>query len=432
MKAPERRVSRLDALLLGALVFLPKFDLLAAAGGSLRIDDLVLVAVVVRWRGAVQFLPRWLYRCWLYTSLAAVGSLMAASLAGRVDFFAAALYVLRPLEYGVAVLLGIAFQRAGCDAWVTRFLAAYTMALAALSALQVAGWHVGVSRFDYGRAAGNLGGPYELAAVASMLTIFFAMRRSPGYAMVAAVPLLLSGSRVSLIATVLVLLSTGGRYGSWLVRAAVVSGASALIIVGSGTLATTTVERIATTEVWSGARAGCDYARAAGDVDTAAAYEYIAYARLQQDVVGRAGDVSSAVRFARWCLIGKSMDGAAEWALGLGPSFAGASVDGQYVRYVAEGGLFGLAVWLYFWVSVGVRVPAVRPLLATLLLTALFIDILAASRPMILFWFLAGSLGLAVGGSRVSAPGGRFISADATHNLPVDSGRSRRQIGSRG
>jgi hypothetical protein len=100
-------------------------------------------------------------------------------------------------------------------------------------------------------------------------------------------------------------------------------------------------------------------------------------------------DASNLVRFFRWHLILNTFDDAPDVLFGLGPSFVGPSVDGSYLRMFAEGGVLGVLAWLALIVAWLRRTPLWMVCVTiSLLVGALFIDIVYAERPMVLFWAL--------------------------------------------
>lgn len=385
----------MDVVLLVLLFIPPKITLLGSSGGSVRLDDLVLAVVVVRHARLFPLLPHWIRRALPWLALLGAISLSLAVTRSHIGLVSATLYAVRPFEYMATALLGLALVHRDRGAAADRVLEGLTVLLAVLSVLQVAGLKIGVSQFAYQRAAGNLGGPYELAAVSALLLFDALSRRRLLIAAVATLPLVLSSSRTTVVAVALVIL-LAHRTGlpkfvkEFAVVAVIVSSTFAALGVGSqspDSLAT----RLATTRIGQGVQEGCAYAKAVGPIHSQGEYFEAAYARLLQSGAVVGSDASSKIRFARWCLLLTNLRDPMSIAFGYGPSYAGAAVDGQYVRYVVEGGVLGLLAWLLLWAVALLRLDvSLRNGLLALLATGLFIDILTAARPMELFWLLTG------------------------------------------
>ncbi|HCD2177544.1 TPA: hypothetical protein NBJ32_005638, partial [Klebsiella pneumoniae] len=72
------------------------------------------------------------------------------------------------------------------------------------------------------------------------------------------------------------------------------------------------------------------------------------------DIITNAGngDASAFIRFTRWVtLIKTASENVINFLIGLGPSYAGMAVDGNYVRMFVETGLIGLLAYIIFLVS---------------------------------------------------------------------------------
>ena len=154
------------------------------------------------------------------------------------------------------------------------------------------------------------------------------------------------------------------------------------------------VGRLATTSVFRSWVESGKQANAVPPLHTAGDYQTVAYPRLYDFLnVGGADSVgaepSALIRFFRWHLLLNTIDDPLDVVFGLGPSFAGPSVDGSYVRFFADGGVVGVIAWVALIVVWLRRSPVwMTALTVTLLVGGVFIDILYAERPMVLFWTL--------------------------------------------
>ena len=152
--------------------------------------------------------------------------------------------------------------------------------------------------------------------------------------------------------------------------------------------------RLASTSVLGSWAVADGLAASVPHVRTAAEYQNIAYAHINDYVnAGNAAasgaEPSNLVRFFRWHLILDTVDDPIDIALGLGPSFVGPSVDGSYLRFFADGGVLGALAWLTLIVLWIRRSPLwMVCVTTTVLVGTLFIDIVYAERPMVLFWVL--------------------------------------------
>jgi hypothetical protein len=152
--------------------------------------------------------------------------------------------------------------------------------------------------------------------------------------------------------------------------------------------------RLASTSVLGSWNAAGDIADLVPPVRSAQEYAFAAYSGMNvylnaNTMADRGVEASNLVRFYRWHLILKTIDDPADVIFGLGPSFVGPSVDGSYLRFYADGGVLGLLAWAAL-IVVWLRRPPLWMVCATLtlLVGALFIDIVYAQRPMVLYWML--------------------------------------------
>lgn len=387
-------------VVLGSLMFLlPQINLVHLGGGSIRVDDALLVLMAaLYWRKTASYVPAWFTKRVLLVAAASTISFMLAVSFSRVQVLSAALYSLRPFEYMLAIPLGIELGRTVRRPQLERILKAVILLLAVMSILQIGGIPLGVSAFSYGRAAGNVGGPYELAALSAIL-IFYFLKRAPLWAALAIVPLVLSASRITSFAVLAVFLISGRRFVRLSSRLAVIVVCGALFLLSTTLGAKSTpssssdalISRLANTSIVSSANAGCDYAWALPPVQSQSEYFAAGYTQLGYTNIGVGPDVSSQIRFIRWCLLLRGLRSPDLLMFGYGPSFAGAAVDGQFVRYLVEYGIFGLLAWSALWLScLRNSCDSLRASLSVLLVTAVFIDILVSDRPMVLFWVLMG------------------------------------------
>jgi hypothetical protein len=153
-------------------------------------------------------------------------------------------------------------------------------------------------------------------------------------------------------------------------------------------------QRLASTSVLGSWFAADDIAASVPHPRNSAQYQFDAYdglnIYLNANTAADAGaDESNLVRFFRWHLILDTMNDPSAVLFGLGPSYVGPSVDGSYLRMYADGGVLGVLAWVVLIVAWLRRRPLWMVCVTiSMLVGALFIDILYAERPMVLFWAL--------------------------------------------
>lgn len=421
-----------DRALLGVLFILlagPRLVLVPFGGSSLRLEDLILAGllllVVARWAQITNYG----YRATgvLILSVVTALSIALATVAGSINFLSGILYGARQLEYWVVFPLvwlavrerGESFQRG-----LIRVLKWVTLIQVSVALLQVAGvLNLGFSKFALDRGAGLTAGPYELGALCAALACFWIARGEFALGAVASLGVLLSSSRISLLALVVGLAVVAVMFfrtserqvkvrlnprtvGGLLVLLAVVTATSTTALASIAGPLRDRVESTSLTSTWTYAG---QYAAFVTPPENSAEYAEVAYASIADGVdfglLGASGDTSNLVRFYRWQILLDSTDGPAEYLFGHGPSFAGPSVDGAFLRVFIEGGILGLAAWglLFRRVSKGATAGFVG-VVATFCVGALFIDVIFAMRPMILFWILAALSSPGVVRARPSNP----------------------------
>jgi hypothetical protein len=390
----------------------PRVELLSIANSSVRLEDAILVALTIyslaNWGAAAR--RRYVRRGALAVAAIGLTCVLISFAFGRVELLPGFLYAIRPLEYWVvypALVIALGSRSEGSVKLIVRVLAAVTLVQVGVALLQVAGLSIGFSKFSYERGAGLTAGPYELGAMCAMLACFWLARRSYVLALVSIVGVLASQSRVSLVAVVIgviLLILIDHHRGQKIKRPALRPTAviwSTAVVVGSilvlplalPTLLAPSVARVddsQLTTAWDEARGASE---PVGKIATADEYAAIAYDAIGVDVLSQtaSSDASNVVRFYRWqLLLGELTESPVTMAFGVGPSFAGPSVDGAFLRIVVETGVMGLAVWMvWFRRTLQGAVPWLVAVAATLIVGSLFIDLLFALRPMALFWLLA-------------------------------------------
>lgn len=391
---------------------------------GIRYEDLLffaLAVVAVRTRDRLRLLVSPASLGIAAVTVASAVSTCVATAAGRVEPTLAALYTVRPLEYWFvypSVMLLIANRAPDWSRRLRLLLAAVTLTQTGFAVAQFF-FHVeiGFSHQSYGRGAGLTAGPYELGAISASLLIFWISQRRWVLGAIALLGLLTSISRISIVGAAVGLLVLGVLMAArgirdrdprprsrrtaviaGLVGAAVVVAFTALSI--SGALAPLSrataplTERFTSTSVLGSWTAAEDLASVIPPIRTASEYNSVAFTHIFDNVnASDASEVgaepSNLVRFFRWHLILDNMRTPDVIVFGLGPSFVGGSVDGSYLRFYADGGILGVLAWLALIVGWCRRTPPwMLAVVASMLVGAVFIDIVYALRAMVLLWAL--------------------------------------------
>jgi len=390
----------------------PRLELITIASSSVRFEDLILVALAVYciagWSSGAR--KRHVKRGALVVALIGLACAVIGFAMGRTDLISGVLYALRPLEYWVvfpALVIALGRDFPAGVAVMIRVLAAVSVVQVGVALLQIAGLTIGFSKFSYERGAGLTAGPYELGAICAMLTCFWLARRSYALALVCVVGVLVSQSRVSLVAVVVgvLLLMILDRKGEFrlprrpprpvAVVAATLLAVTAIVLipVALPTVVAPSVSRVDDSQLLSAWNEAARASGAIGSLATASQYSVVAYDAIGVNVTSQtaSSDASNVVRFYRWQLLLKEfLQSPGTVAFGLGPSFAGPSVDGALLRVLLETGAVGFVAWVvWFRRTLRGAMPWFVAATATLIVGSLFIDLLFALRPMVLFWMLA-------------------------------------------
>jgi hypothetical protein len=414
---------------MGWLLVGPRVELLGVGGASLRLEDFVLLSLgifaLTHWRTirahrlihpGIGFI--------LIVSLICVGVAVSR---GSVAVLPAVLYAVRPLEYWViypALALVMWRDRDRAVRYVVACLALVTILNTGVAALQYLGnVAIGFSKFSNQRGAGLTAGPYELGAISAMLACFWFARRRYLLVVLSLASVLMSQSRVSLVATVVALIvirvagrerfSQDGDDGRMPARPTGPHPLSVLLCMAVVVIAVFTgptlnsaliqpaIERAQSTSVVSSWTSAASVVARTSHLATSAEYASVAYDGIGESILNAtaSSDASSAVRFFRWqLLLRETLGDPLHVIFGLGPSFPGPSVDGALLRVFVETGLLGALAWMllirkWLWSSPIWFSAAVL----SLLIGSIFIDLLFALRPMVVLWMLFALVGRDVG-----------------------------------
>ncbi len=376
-------------------------------GSSLRVDDFLLLLVLVIWfsiivvRGKINYVSPLFFMC-LFVAWSVVSSAWNSSI-GRIEFMQGMLYSLRSLEYIAFFFVGYILSKTNIS--LVKVFLAYLVYVIIIHVGQKFGLVGVVSKFTIDRAVANTGGPYELAVVMSFVALYFLSKTNRNiFAAVASMFMIyLTHSRITSVAFIVVYLK---QHAKLLLFAILLLPFSVVVYMYSNDALYTPVfvQRL---EVLFTDQFFDDLAWAVnefGAVKTREAYIEVTYGSDSlYALMSVESDPSAIIRFSRWLVLLSTVFSSIDSIfVGLGPSFASLAVDGNYVRLVTETGIIGLVLYIAFLVSV-IRTYADKSYLVNyvyvLCLTALFIDIFVSYKAMMLLWLM---LGYEHGGARAS------------------------------
>lgn len=379
---------------------------------SIRIDDIIIVLFLIVYffkgrTGGVFLKKKPVLFFLLYVPISLFSTIYNSAF-GEVDFISSLLFTLRPLEYCIYIALGYELGKTNFSPdKILKFYVVYCMVLIIGQTLGIIG---GLSNFSFNRAIANTGGPWELAAVSAFLMMYFLVKQNPFFGGFSGVILLLTQSRITLVGTLITILFRNlNLITSLLKKKIVLLSFIGLVIVG---LSSVTVSLVINGQDNNDSKNGVtarfesfgnnDTISTINDIFTNASaaanrqdYFNRTYGDGLNDIITNAGngDASAFIRFTRWVtLIKTASENVINFLIGLGPSYAGMAVDGNYVRMFVETGLIGLLAYIIFLVSClkHIKQKILKDYIIILIITALFIDIFVTFKAMFFLWFFYG------------------------------------------
>ena len=396
-----------------SIIFLlasPRLVIIEIGGSSVRLEDVVIgllaAYVGLNWKEVIRtgVKPGPIF----LVIVVSITSAAVAQISENVPLGSGLLYAIRPLEYWVIapfILVTLVHGK-------SKYLSDIELALKCVTVLQTAfavaqyffNFSVGFSSFSNERGAGLTKGPYELGAIALMLCIYWLYRKQYLFAVIGFLGLITSLSRVSILAmlicsvafcTVFVTNQIRQRKFTlpthiWIFSLAGVALTSLLVATYPSNLFAPLFERVGSTnlvETW--ARTSILAGRIPGPLSVSE-YMQLAYVDFTDVLKSELllPGASDYVRFFRWnLLINQFVLNPINVIFGLGPSFAGPSVDGSYLRIIVEGGIIGLVAWISLFTQWFKKQQNwFRYISISLLISMIFIDSLYSLRIMVLFW----------------------------------------------
>ncbi|RLM26397.1 hypothetical protein BIY29_06155 [Brenneria alni] len=376
---------------------------------SIRIDDVLLLVFILCYffkknKLIAVFKKKPIFIFLLYISFC-IFSTIYNYIGNNIELLSGVLFSIRPFEYLLYVFVGYEIARYGYS--FKKILTVYVYYCIALVLAQMNGLIGGLTSFSFDRAIANTGGPWELAAVSAFLSCYFFENRYVVRSALSFFILILTQSRITLAGTLLVFLAGNFKKTISLLKNkyVFVSFLGAILLANMYVLYLTTGYSNATfkiPEVYNRIESFFDASTlnkikdiySTGKVaENKDVYFDYTYGDGLNEIMMNDGDLSAYIRFTRWAMLIKTTCNSLDsFIFGLGASFAGKAVDGNYTRLFAENGFVGLILYCFFLITFlrETKDKIIRNYLYILMITALFIDIFVTQKAMLLLWIYYG------------------------------------------
>lgn len=370
-----------------------KIDFLPLADSSVRIDDFLLVVFIL------VFLitePRICFpkplRTLAYFFLVSILSIIFNISRSGINPIEALLFSIRHIEYAVFFYVGLLLYKYNFN-W-GRFLGLYLFFSLFVGFLIYYQIIPNPSRFHYDRISANTTGPFEFALLMSFIFYYFLERGKVFHYYLALSGLLLTLSRITIISVCFVLpfinKNNENDLGMKRLFATLLVVGFLLIIYTFGD-AWSFVNRFSNLFTQENLASLTRQIQGFVTVENQRDYFDLVYNDSVNTLISnQSGDTSMLIRFNKWVVLLVSTFSISPF-LGMGPSFASVGVDGYFIRVFAETGIVGLLLYLklifdLFSFAKTTDSNLLTRYLVTLVLTAIFIDIFVAFKPMMLLW----------------------------------------------
>lgn len=336
------------------------------------------------------------------------------AIAGNVSWTMSMLYLVRVFEYFILIFVGCDLIRLSSDERLIVKLVKFTlifhgifMVFEALGIIPDIG--ILINRVANNRIYTTFSGPYEFAGYLSIcmpliLGEIFQKKRytSIVYLLIIVAGVLLSESRIALVAIVVVFLWCSIKYmvgkdGKEEYKKHRMVSSKILVPIILAVMAgiffiPRFVDRFSLVSVNEYTNA-VQYAWEDGDFEVYKNNDkVISYGRA----IFATQDASFGMRITKWMLLLKETLRASP-LFGLGMSVSGEAMDGSIMKLLCETGIIGLVVWILLIIAVYKAMPkiwhvrtAALMVIVALFVNAMFIDIFDASKVMTIFWLLMG------------------------------------------
>jgi hypothetical protein len=399
-----------------------KLNLISGFGDSngIKMDDfLILIMWAILSPKIIKNLKLFFGDCTIYfivfIALNILSTFLNLALDSEINVAISLLFSLRSIEY--LIFLPVGYYLGSCQREVKKLFLIYSAFICLLSILQRAGLVGGVTLFTTTtRASANLGGPWELAVVSSFLIFWFlksTFKKKVLLALMPCVALILSESRITIVGTLLIVIIDYVKSNNFISKKASIIFISKIILVCLmiGVISVfafsmsdnfplfSRLSKFANIETFSSlANSFNENLNSSFKIKSQSEYLFYGYGDVlkELDNFSGSGDASAFIRFHRWSLLLNAYKNGniLTWLFGLSPSYAGLSVDGNYLRLLIESGIFGLVVfmsWIFKLLKTAQSMSSVLIFsLISLMISAVFIDVFFAYKPMMLIWFFYG------------------------------------------
>lgn len=397
-----------------------KWTIIPTAGSGLRLDDVIcffillafLIYTISNSKDVLSSINQ-VYLVYGFYIVLCIASSLYNAYVGRVGFFISLLYSLRGFEYWLFCLLG--FYCCKREINIGLIFKAYVVYAAVLVFLQNTKIIPVVSEFSSSRAIANTGGPWEFAAVSAFFVVYFLCARNWLYFSISLILLVLSESRITLFSILIIIIfnyffSAYDMKKNRLIFFACVIPPVLLVLALVSSLngmagfqlnapsdGVGVVGRFLSIFDASNIDAITDIVAKIPGARSSDEYNDLTYSsEFLASAASADGDASAIIRFSRWVSLFKSVIMSGDsLIIGLGPSFAGLAVDGNYTRIFAETGILGIVLYTFFACHALVFLykrneKQLFLYFLSLCFTALFIDVFVTYKAMFLFWFMFG------------------------------------------
>lgn len=402
-------------LVVSAILITPRIQLISLAGSFIRLEDLLFV-INFLWlifhKHKLNLLPRYianLLKTIVVMSLVGLISALFAAVSGRNSLLTGILFSLRPLEYATLIPSIFLILNANLKS-IDKLLKILTITTFVSSILQVFfSLEIGTNRFGFSRSSAFTGGPYELAMISVLLSIYWFKNRQLLLVFICLVSLIASASRISVFAISIAfcILAFGeirrertdqklGRvtrsnpYKSILIILIIL-----LVSIGSSVsvnfnqILTKYQLRLQNTESNSLTfRESYALSKSVPDITTSNQYSEFVFLAPPDFTGGfESSDASTRRRYFVWFVLLETFLNSKAFVLGLGPGFGGSAVDGNFVRIVAEYGFLGIIIyWKWFGVLFKRSTYWFKAALTSVLVTGIYIDIFTSIKTTLLLY----------------------------------------------
>ena len=385
------------ALLSIAFIFLPKLNIIDIAGSGIRLDDFFLLAVLfliallslLEISHFNMILSNRVFRIVFYLFLLSCFSFLININDMKMTNI---LYCVRLIEYSAFIYIGFYFYKFNIDIYkIIFYYGLFSIGIIYLQYFNLIGGFV-LGEYQSNVSARPIGltaGPWEVAMLLNIFIIFTQKFIKSNvkyiYLLIALSAILLTGSRVALLSSALILVALYWRvlfkspitFSMFSIFAGIFIVSFFNSTVYERSRALFTIDNIEIAKDFYSQIKPSDN----GDIN-----------KLSKEVNynDTDRDVSWMLRVRKWIYLFKNnMESYKTIFFGHGPGYYGAAVDGSFVRVFGEIGLLGL--FLYFMMLKKIMINNVLfYIIIALFINMLFIDIIFSYKTMAFVFFIYG------------------------------------------